>query len=256
MLYAYDTDPIERAVLYDRGGGHGSCVASKVAGRFFGVAKKTSLIIVKSTSELSSFMDAITEVLNDVRCLAISGEYRPGYNIVTMQRGFRGATEIDKWSKVKITRLISKLISQYGIVFVSSAGNTGDGTVGFPASLSPQLPIIVMGSTDEDGIQLPGSTRGPKVTVSAPGRVLCADNKPGVYYQIASGTSFAAPAVAGLAAYYLSLPDTGPNLQNRPPELIPRAVMDYILETAYVRPGSTVLSVWNLLNGAKPLSPA
>lgn len=254
-LYAYDTYPVEKAVLYKHGSGHGSCVASKVAGQLFGVAKKTSLIIVKSRSELSSFMDSITEVLNDVRRLAISGEYKPGYNIVTMQQGYRGPTEIDKWSKVTITRLISKLISRYGIAIVSSAGNTGDGTVGFPASLSPQLPIIVVGSTDEDGIQLPESTIGPKVIVSAPGTVLCADNKPGPYYQIASGASFAAPAVAGLAAYYLSLPDTGPKLRNRPTELIPRAVMDYIVETAYVRPGSTVLSAWNLLNGAKPLSP-
>lgn len=254
-LYAYDTNPIEKAVLYKQMGGHGSCVASKVAGQLFGVAKKTSLIIVKTRSGLSSFMDSITEVSNDVRRLAISGEYKPGYNIVTMQQGYRGPTEIDKWSKVTITRLISKLISRYGIVIVSSAGNTGDGTVGFPASLSPQLPIIVVGSTDEDGIQLPESTRGPKVIVSAPGRVLCADNKPGPYYQVASGTSFAAPAVAGLAAYYLSLPDTGPKLRNRPTELISRAVMDYIVETAYVRPGSTVLSAWNLLNGAKPLSP-
>ena len=164
-------------------------------------------------------------------------------------------TEIDKWSKVKISRAISKLISNYGIVFVTSAGN-GGGPVGFPASLSPQLPIIVVGSTDVDGIQFPTSSRGPQVTVSAPGYVLCADNAPGVHYQTVSGTSFAAPAVAGLAAYYLSLPDTGPKLRNRPTEMISQAVKDYIVETAYVRPGSTVLSVWNLLNGVRPLSPA
>ena len=132
----------------------------------------------------------------------------------------------------------------------------GGGAVGFPASLSPRLPIIVVGSTDDDGIQFPTSSRGPQVTVSAPGYVLCADNEPGVHYQMVSGTSFAAPAVAGLAAYYLSLPDTGPKLRNRPTELISQAVKDYIVETAYVRPGSTVLSVWNLLNGVRPLSPA
>lgn len=256
-LFAYDTYPTEREVLY-KNGGHGSCVASKVAGHFCGVAKKTSLIIVKSTDELSSFIDAITEILNDVRRLTIAGLFRPGYNIVTIQRSFRGPAEIDKWSKVKITRVISKLISKYGIVFVNSAGNTGmgAGTVGFPASLSPQLPIIVVGSTDDDGIQLPTSSRGHQVTVSAPGQVLCANNQPGGQYQIVSGTSFAAPAVAGLAAYYLSLHDVGPMLRNRPTELIPKAVKDYIVKTAYVRPGSNVLSVWNLLNGATPLSPA
>lgn len=257
-LYAWDTAPIPREVMNLQTDGHGSCVASKVAGRHFGVAKKTSLIIVKHTAALSSFLHAMALVLNDLGRRSRAGLYRPGYNVVTVQRGFRGPDEIDSWSLSKLTRQISKLVSTYGIVFVSSAGNTGygAGTVGFPATLSPRLPIIVVGSTDEDGVELDSSSRGPQVTVSAPGRVLCADNGPGQSFQIADGTSFAAPAVAGLAAYFLSLPDVGPMLRNRPTESIPAAVKDYIVKAAYVRPGSTVLSVWNLLDGNRPLSPA
>lgn len=109
-----------------------------------------------------------------------------------------------------------------------------------------------MGSTDEAGVQLADSSRGPQVTISAPGHVLCADNQPGPNYQVISGTSFTGPAVAGLAAYFLSLHDVGPMLRNRPTELIPAAVKDYIVEAAYVRPGSTLLSIWNLLSGARP----
>lgn len=163
-----------------------------------------------------------------------------------LRQGWLGDfTEIDYWSLSKLTRQISKLISTYGIIFVVSAGNTrhGSGTVGFPATLSPKLPIIVVGSTDGDGIELGGSSRGPQVAVSAPGRVLCADNRPGESYQIALGISFAAPAVAALAAYFPSLSDVGPMLRNRPTELISEAVKDYIVKAAYVRPGSTVLSV-------------
>lgn len=91
---------------------------------------------MKSTSYLSSFIDGITEALNDVRRLRISGEDKPGYNIGTVQQGFRGHSQIGNWPKVKLTRQISKLIIKHGIVFVSSAGNTGQeaGTVGFPAS--------------------------------------------------------------------------------------------------------------------------
>ena len=253
-LYAWDADPSQKEEVFSRGNGHGSCAASKVAGRATGVAKKTSLIIVKTTSSLSSFVDAVTEVLNDLRRRTIAGEYKAGYNIVTLQQSFEGPAEIDKWSMSKVTRQILKLISTYGIVFVCAAGNSGlgAGTVGFPASLSPKVPIIVVGSTNEDGIQRPDSSRGPQVTVSAPGNVLCADNKPGPSYQIASGTSFAGPAVAGLAAYFLSLPDVGATLRNKPTELIPAAVKDYIVKAAYFRPGSTVLSVWNLLSGARP----
>lgn len=257
-LYAWDAYSTPSEVLSTNTDGHGSCVASKVAGRFYGVAKKTSLIIVKHTASLSSFVHAIALILNDLRRRTVVGAYRPGYTIVTVQRGFRGPDEIDKWSLAKLTRQISKLISKYGIVFVVSAGNTGygAGTVGFPATLSPRLPIIVVGSTDGDGIELASSSRGPQVTVSAPGRVLCAENKPGEAFQIALGTSFAAPAVAALAAYFLSLPDVGPMLRKRPTELIPEAVKEYIVNAAYVRPGSTVLSVWNLLDGTRPLSPA
>ena len=52
--------------------------------------KKLPLVIVKSTDELSSFIDALVEILNDVRRLTIYGEYKPGNNIVTMQRSYRG----------------------------------------------------------------------------------------------------------------------------------------------------------------------
>lgn len=257
-LYTWDVYPTPDEVLSTNTDGHGSCVASKVAGRFYGVAKKASLIIVKHTTSLSSFVHAIAIVLNDLRRQNVAGMYRPGYTIVTVQRGFRGPDEIDKWSLAKLSGHISKLISKYGIVFVVSAGNTGygAGTVGFPATLSPRLPIIVVGSTDEDGIELASSSRGPQVTVSAPGRVLCAENRPGLSFQTALGTSFAAPAVAALAAYFLSLPDVGPMLRKRPTELIPEALKEYIVKAAYVRPGSTVLSIWNLLDGTKPLSPA
>lgn len=153
---------MQKEVLYKNGNGHGSGVASTVAGKFCGVAKKTSLIILKAAEDLSSFMYAITEAMNDVRLLTIAGLLKPGYNIVTMQRSFRTTTQIDKWSSIKITRAISKLISKYGIVFVNSAGNTGKeaGTVGFPASLSPKLPIMVVVSTDDYGIQFPTSFRG------------------------------------------------------------------------------------------------
>lgn len=140
-LFAWDTYAMQKEVLYRNGNGHGSCVASKVAAKFCGVANKTSLIIVKAIEDLSSFIYAITEVMNDVRRLTIAGLLKPGNNIVTMQRSFRSPTQIEKWSKVKITRAISKLISKYGIVFVNSAGNTGKeaGTVGFPASSVPKF---------------------------------------------------------------------------------------------------------------------
>lgn len=141
----------------------------------------------KNFFDKSSFIYAITEAMNDVRRLTIAGLLKPGYNVVTMQRSFRSSTQIDKWSNVKITRAISKLISEYGIVFANSAGNTGKEarTVGFPVSRSQKIPVMVVVSPDDYRIQFPTATRGHWVTVvSALGQVLCASNESGGQFQI------------------------------------------------------------------------
>lgn len=46
---------------------HGTCTASKVAGRVFGVAKKASLIVVNRFLTRSSWLHAMVKVANDLR---------------------------------------------------------------------------------------------------------------------------------------------------------------------------------------------
>lgn len=69
-----------------------------------------------------------------------------------------------------------------------------------------------------------------------------------------TGTSVAAPAVAGLVARFLSLPNVGPMLRQRPGS-IRQAVKQFLTDMAYIRTDSRVKSIRNGLDGAMGASP-
>lgn len=80
------------------------------------------------------------------------------------------------------------------------------------------------------------------LAVTAPGVVLCAGLESGLVEQ--KGSSFAAAAVSGLAAYFLSLNDVGQMLRRRTGK-VPNAVKEYILKIAFIRPRARDRSIWN-----------
>lgn len=230
---------------------HGTCIASKVAGRVLGIAKKASLIVVKRSLKLSSWLDAMVKVANDLRRRARAGERIAGYNIISMQTSSR---RMDKYTQTKMKYLILKYLDNYGVIFVCTPGNES-GHINVPASFSPNIPIISVGSVNVVGDPSLFSPSGPSITISAPGdHIQCATGKGVRGSHIRSGTSLAAPAVAGLVAYFLSLPDIGPMLRQSQ-NSIPQAVKQYLIDIGYVRSGSTVRSVWNGLDGAMGATP-
>ena len=86
-----------------------------------------------------------------------------------------------------------------GCIFVKSAGNTG-GSISFPGDYRPE--VIAVANMTQNGTLSKSSAHGPNMFVAAPGtNILSTVPENGVDYK--SGTSMAAPHVAGLAALIL-----------------------------------------------------
>lgn len=184
-----------------RGMSHGTHVAGIIAGsgkqsgyRYVGVAPKAKLYVAKvfKNSEENAPRNSILE--------AIRWAIRIKVDVINMSLGGRACSD----GTCPMCKMVDYAVRQ-GITVVVSAGNNGpfEGTIGCPGNA--KLAITVGASTKTQPILvLPRSSRGSlrnpdKPDMVAPGQNIMAP-QPDKQYAALSGTSMAAPHVAGLAA--------------------------------------------------------
>jgi subtilisin family serine protease len=220
--------------------GHGTHVAATVAGtgaasggQRTGVAPGADVIVGKVLGDDGYGMESW--VLAGMEWAA-----RSGADVVNMSLGGDPTDGTDPLSQA-----VNALTEETGTLFVVSAGNSGENgasTVGSPGSATSALTV---GAVDRDEALAPFSSRGPRVgdlavkpDITAPGVDIVAARAAGTamgtpvddHYTAASGTSMAAPHVAGAAAI----------LAQRHPDWTGQQLKDALVSTAVGDPTRSV----------------
>ncbi|KAL8635658.1 MAG: hypothetical protein Q9228_006873, partial [Teloschistes exilis] len=244
---------------------HGMAVAAMVAGRTLGVTKKATLALVKFEEKPGAAgPDKIFEAWGwATRDVVLEGRAKKA--VLVWPHGLRPPYDLDANGHVEgfysspfnlprprhadmwVPVLASCIKS--GIVVVISSGNNPhpdepyQGWISPQRFATPQNALITVGSINQDGTisqwNLPiggpsadGSLLYGHFSVFAMGsgvRIPDLDPSDPSRYKYVDGTSVSAPQVAGLAAYYLTLPNSVIPFQAI---RVPMAVKDHIVRLA------------------------
>ncbi|WP_078628060.1 S8 family peptidase [Streptomyces sp. NRRL F-2664] len=173
--------------------GHGTHVAGTVGGATYGVAKGVSLVSVKvadcrGDGRLSAMIKGLDWVVKD----AARSPGTPA--VANMSMGGSRSRALDS----AVLRITAS-----GITFVAAAGNDGRNACGGSPASVPQA--VTVGATDAEDRRARFSSYGSCVDLFAPGvSVVSASKDSATSTARSSGTSMAAPHVAGAAALLLA----------------------------------------------------
>lgn len=229
---------------------HGTCLSSKIAGKYCGVAKEASLVMAKTSFSLGSFLDALGKVVQHIQSRMDTW----GWTVVNISAGWTFPEPLNDPNAIKMRDYIAALTNVYQVVVVVSAGPDYQNNYGnintYPALLSLEYNIITVGAvrsthTNDQGAsygqRYPWSRGGNALTVSAPGFGTCSTTKE-VTVNNWEGASFAGAVVSGLVATFLSIPVLHNYFAAQ--ASIPAAVRDYV-EKMQRRRFQAQLAVWN-----------
>jgi subtilisin family serine protease len=117
------------------------------------------------------------------------------------------------------------------VTIVCSSGNDNSSAIGFPAS---HTKTIAVGAINQNNFRADFSNYGSGLDIVAPGKDIYSTSLNNSYYT-SSGTSFAAPQVAGVAALMLSVN----------PTLTPSQIRSKLRSSCTKLPGYSYNSGWN-----------
>lgn len=228
-INSYDENGVWVPNTYTYHGTHVAGVASAVINNTVGIAgmAQAQLMAVKVMNESGEGTD--TTVSSGIRWAVDHGA-----DIVTMSLGVEGMS-------LTLTNAIN-YASSHGVVLIAASGNSGTSTVSYPAA----YPVVIsVGAVDETGHRASFSNYGTGLDVMAPG-VQIYSTQVGPSYQYLSGTSTAAPFVAGVVAMMLTVN----------PYLTPREVSATLNATArdVSIPGYDTSTGWGIVDAFRAVA--
>lgn len=169
--------------------GHGTGVASVIAGATFGVAYPQRIVSHRVATCAGYINNAwIVNALNGIASTTLGPE------VVNMSLGGPASATID----MAVNNLAGK-----GTAVVAAAGNNGSDACGY--SPARAVKALTVGMADNLDRRPTASNYGKCVDLFAPGvSIPVANNAGGNTWHYGTGTSFAAPHVTGTAAVYLN----------------------------------------------------
>ena len=167
--------------------GHGTHVAGIVGGASYGVAKRVQLVAVRVMDcSGRSTTGAVLAGIDWVRQHAV----KPA--VANLSLGGTFSAVLD--------RAVDELADSGVVVSVAAGNSNSDACQSSPAAATR---VVTVAATDRTDTRAPWSNTGSCVDVFAPGVNVTSD-WPGGGSRVLSGTSMAAPFVAGAAAVYLA----------------------------------------------------
>ena len=219
--------------------GHGTHVAGTIGGKTYGVAKGVNLISVRVFSCVG--ITSESRVVQAVEWLTANAELPA---VVNMSLGGGVYEPLDL--------AIENSIQTKGISYVISAGNSNDDACNYTPARTPGA--ITVGATDVNNFRASFSNFGDCLDIYAPGyNIISASYQDDTSAVANSGTSMAAPHVAGVAALYLEKnPGVTPTqLQN---EVILNSTQD-VIKNIPSGPNRLVYSLWEPVDFTPPTPP-
>ncbi|KAL0944991.1 alkaline serine protease [Colletotrichum truncatum] len=221
---------------------HGTCAASKAVGKTTGTAKRSNLVAVRIDEDGWGVIAGLQAAANDIYQKKLQGKAVVSISVTA---------EADEKIIVDYVREVVGVLVGMDVPVICPAGNNGTPEKPvevntLPGTLAKEFPVIVVGSASRRLEKSWFSQQGDLLTTWAVGEnIRCANfnNPSGLKFD--TGTSFAGPQVAGIAAYFLSHPDFNTGLRQKK---VAADMRDLIGATSFPRitePGYPPIA-WNL----------